>query len=86
MTEAGVPGVESETYYGLIAPAGLPADRIATLHAAMKTALQDPAIRKPLQTRAAAFVGNTPEEFASYIRAEAAKWGEVIRFSGAKLE
>lgn len=86
LAEAGVPGVESLTYYGLIAPAGLPADRIATLHAAMKTALQNPATRKPLEDQGGRIVGNTPEEFAAYIRAEAAKWGEVIRFSGAKLE
>lgn len=86
LAEAGVAGVESETYYGLIAPAGLPADRIATLHAAMKTALQNPATRQPLQDQGGRVVGNTPEEFAAYIRAEAAKWAEVIRFSGAKLE
>lgn len=86
LAEAGVPGVESVTYYGLIAPAGLPADRIAALHAAVRTALESPATRQPLLDQGGRLVGNTPEEFAAYIRAEAEKWGEVIRFSGAKLD
>lgn len=86
LAEAGVPGVESESYYGLIAPAGLPADRIATLLAAIKTALQNPTIRKSLEDQGGRVVGNTPEEFAAYIRAEAVKWAEVVRFSGAKLD
>lgn len=86
LAEAGVPGVESETYYGLIAPAGLPVDRVAALHAAVKAALQAPATRQPLLDQGGRLVGNMPEEFAAYIRAEAEKWGEVIRFSGAKLD
>ena len=86
MAEAGVPGVESESYYGLIAPAGLPADRLATLHAATVAALRAPATRGPLLEQGGRLVGNTPAEFAAYIRAEAAKWGEVIRLSGATLD
>jgi tripartite-type tricarboxylate transporter receptor subunit TctC len=86
MAEAGVPGVESESFYGLIAPAGLAADRVATLHGAVKAALDNPTMRQPLLEQGGRLIGNTPEEFAAYIRSEAEKWGEIIRIAGAKLD
>ncbi|WP_426954789.1 Bug family tripartite tricarboxylate transporter substrate binding protein [Muricoccus radiodurans] len=86
MTEAGVPGVESESYYGLIAPTGIPADRLAALHAAVVAALRNPATRDPLLAQGGRLIGNTPAEFAAYIRSEGEKWGEVIRLSGATLD
>jgi tripartite-type tricarboxylate transporter receptor subunit TctC len=86
MAEAGVSGVESESYYGLIGPAGIPADRIEILHQAVKTALRSPATRQPLLDQGGRLIGNTPVEFTVHIRQEAEKWAEVIRFSGAKLE
>ncbi|WP_431285800.1 Bug family tripartite tricarboxylate transporter substrate binding protein [Humitalea sp. 24SJ18S-53] len=86
MAEAGVAGVESESYYGLIAPAGLPADRLAILNNAVKTALESPATRQPLLDQGGRLIGGTPEAFAAHIRAESEKWAEVIRFSGATLD
>ncbi len=86
LAEAGVPGVESESYYGLIAPAGIPAERLAALHAAVRDACQGPPLRPALIEQGGRVIGGTPAEFAAHIRAEAAKWAEVIRFSGAKLD
>ncbi|PZW48638.1 tripartite-type tricarboxylate transporter receptor subunit TctC [Humitalea rosea] len=86
MAEAGVPGVESESYYGLIGPTGLPADRLEALHQAVKAALQTPGVRQPLMEQGGRIIANSPAEFTAYIQAEATKWAEVIRFSGAKLE
>ena len=86
MAEAGVAGVESESYYGLIAPAGVPADRLATLHRAVAAVLATPATRQALVDQGGRVIGNTPAEFIAHIAAENTKWAEVIRFSGAKLE
>ncbi|NKE43148.1 tripartite tricarboxylate transporter substrate binding protein [Roseomonas frigidaquae] len=86
MAEAGVNGVESESYYGLIGPTGMPAERVAELHRAVRNALQDPATRQPLLDQGGRLIGSSPEEFAAHIRREGEKWAEVIRFSGARLE
>jgi tripartite-type tricarboxylate transporter receptor subunit TctC len=86
LAEAGVPGVESESYYGLIAPAGIPAERLDALYNAIKAACAGPPLRPALIEQGGRVIGSTPAEFAAHIRAEAAKWAEVIRFSGAKLD
>lgn len=86
MAEAGVAGVESESYYGLIAPAGVPADRLAALHRAVTAVLATPATRQALIDQGGRVIGNTAAEFTAHIAAESTKWAEVIRFSGAKLE
>ena len=86
MAEAGVAGVESESYYGLIAPAGMPADRLAALQRAVTAVLATPATRQALIDQGGRVIGNTPAEFTAHIAAESTKWAEVIRFSGAKLE
>jgi tripartite-type tricarboxylate transporter receptor subunit TctC len=86
LAEAGVPGVESESYYGLIAPAGIASDRLAALEQAVRATLVNPAIRQSLLDQGGRLIGNSPAEFAGHIRAEAEKWAEVIRFSGAKLD
>jgi tripartite-type tricarboxylate transporter receptor subunit TctC len=86
MEEAGVPGVESETFYGLVAPAGLSEEHLALLHRTIVAALADPAVRGQLVDQGGEVAGNGPLEFAAHIRAETAKWAEVIRQAGVKME
>ena len=86
MVEAGVQDMDSESYYGLIAPTGISRARIDILHRAAVAALRDPATRAVLVDQGGRVSGNTPEEFATYIAAETRKWGEVIRKAGVKLE
>jgi tripartite-type tricarboxylate transporter receptor subunit TctC len=86
MAEAGVADMDSESYYGLIAPAGLSQAKIEILYRATVAALRDPSIRSLLVDQGGRVSGNTPQEFAAYIEAETAKWGEVIRRAGVKLE
>jgi tripartite-type tricarboxylate transporter receptor subunit TctC len=86
MAEAGVADMESESYYGLIAPAGLPQNKVKMLHKATVAALRDPTIRNVLVDQGGRVSGNSPQEFAVYIRGETAKWGEVIRRAGIRLE
>jgi len=84
--EAGVPGMVSETWYGLLGPAGVPADRIATLHAAARAALEDAETRRQLLDQGGRIVGSTPAEFAAFIRQTHGTWAEVVRVTGVKLE
>mgnify|MGYP002780656431 FL=1 len=84
--EAGVPGMVSETWYGLLGPAGIPPDRVATLLAAARAALDDPETRRQLLDQGGRIVGSTPEEFAAFIRQTYATWGEVVRANNIRLE
>jgi tripartite-type tricarboxylate transporter receptor subunit TctC len=86
MEQAGVKDMDSESYYGLIAPAGLAPAKVEILHRATVAALRDPATRKLLVDQGGRVSGNTPLEFAAYIQAETVKWGEVIRKAGVRLD
>jgi tripartite-type tricarboxylate transporter receptor subunit TctC len=82
VAEAGVPGYEAVQWYGLFAPAKTPREIIGKLHGAMTTVLQSPAIKDKLAIDGADPVGNTPEEFARFLRSETDKWGKVVRMAG----
>jgi tripartite-type tricarboxylate transporter receptor subunit TctC len=84
--EAGVPGLVSETWYGIFGPAGIPADRISILAEAARGALQDPETRRLLMEQGGRVIGSTPEGFGGFIRANHAQWGEVVRATGVRLE
>ena len=86
MAEAGLSGVESGTWYGLLAPAGTPPDRIGALRGALVAALDDAETRRALLDQGGTPVGNTPDEFAAFLRAETAKWGDVIRAAQIRMD
>lgn len=86
LTESGIPGVISETWYALFAPAGTPPDRIAKLNEAAAGALADETIRRALTEQGGTVAGGAPDRLAALLRSEYAKWGEIVRVSGAKLE
>ena len=79
-----LPGYSADTWYGLFAPRGTPQDVIVKVHAAMAKALASADTRAKLLAQGAEPAGNTPAEFAAFIKAENAKWGKVVRDSGAK--
>jgi tripartite-type tricarboxylate transporter receptor subunit TctC len=81
-----VPGYASDTWYGIVAPAGTPKDVVARLHAAAVKALNAPAVRDRLQKLGAEPVGNSPDEFRRLLDKEQALWGKVVKDSGAKVE
>jgi len=83
-TEAGYPGVDAKTINGLIGPAGTPKDYIARVHKAVIKALRQPDFQAKLGDLGFEQVGNTPEEFAKYVRTEIDKWRRVVKASGAK--
>jgi len=86
IAEAGVPGYEAVQWYGLLAPAGTSRDIITRLHAGVVRALQNPDVRQRLLNDGAVPVGNSPEEFANYLRAETTKWAKVVQAAGIKPE
>jgi tripartite-type tricarboxylate transporter receptor subunit TctC len=86
MAEAGAPEVISETWYALFAPAGTPPDRIGILHDAVAAALRDNDVRRSLSDQGGNLVGGTPQELAAFVRAESAKWGELVRLANVKID
>jgi tripartite-type tricarboxylate transporter receptor subunit TctC len=84
--ELGLKGFEATTWHGLVAPEGTPKDIVATLHRAVITALNDPQTRQLLTDLGVDIVGDTPEEFTAYIKAEIPKWAAVIKASGAAAQ
>jgi tripartite-type tricarboxylate transporter receptor subunit TctC len=82
VAEAGLPGFESVQWYALLAPANTPKDIVNRLHGEMVKILQQPEIRQRFANDGATPVGNTPEQFAAYIKSELAKWAKVARGAG----
>jgi tripartite-type tricarboxylate transporter receptor subunit TctC len=85
-TEAGLPDFDVTTWYGLLAPAATPRPIIARLNAEIVQTMREPELNGRLAAMAVDPVTSTPEEFAVYIRQEAAKWGEVVRTAGLRAD
>jgi len=81
-----VPGYEVDAWSGIIAPAGLPRPMLDKLNAAVNTSLEAPEVRKRFAQIGSEGGGGTPEAFGELIRRDSAKWAEVIRRSGARIE
>jgi tripartite-type tricarboxylate transporter receptor subunit TctC len=81
-----VKGYASDTWYGIIAPAGTPKDLIARLNAAAVKALNSPAVKERMQKLGAETVGNSPEEFARLLESEQKLWTRAVKESGAKVD
>jgi tripartite-type tricarboxylate transporter receptor subunit TctC len=86
VAESGVPGYESTTWFGLLAPAGTPREIVDKLNAEVVRGLQSADMKERFEQQSAFPVGNTPEQFTAVLKADTAKWGKVIRDSGIKLE
>jgi tripartite-type tricarboxylate transporter receptor subunit TctC len=86
IAEAGVPGYLAPTWTGVIAPAGVPRPIVDKLNAAINKALTSESFKEKFAKIGDEPAGGTPEEFAATIKADSAKWGDVVRRSGAKLE
>ena len=82
--ESGLPGYVSGTWYGVVAPAGTPAQIVNRLSAAIQRALASPELAASFASKGVEASSNSPEEFSALIRAENQKWGQVIRDAGVK--
>ena len=81
-----LPGFEALQWFGLLMPAGTPPDIVAKLNAEAVKVLHLPEVRERFQAMGLEVVGNTPEQFAAFMRAETVKWGKVVKDSGAKID
>jgi tripartite-type tricarboxylate transporter receptor subunit TctC len=86
MAESGGPAISVEAWYGLLAPAGTPPAALARLHAAFTGALRRPEVVARIAALGFEPVGNSPEDFASFMRTEAAKWKGVIEAAQIRIE
>jgi len=84
--EAGVPEYESTGWFGLVTTAGVPADVISRLQAALVDAFAVPEVRERVIAAGAEPLTNTPQQFAAMIRSETQKWARVVKVSGAKVQ
>jgi tripartite-type tricarboxylate transporter receptor subunit TctC len=86
VAEAGLKGYESSQWYGLFAPAGTSADILNVLNAQIVKIMQSADIKQRLGEEGVVPVGSTREQFATHVKAEIAKWANVIRQSGARVD
>ena len=84
--EAGIPSVRVSGWTGVIAPIGTPPDVLHKLQREIARGLLAQGVKENLEAQGAEPVGSTPEQFTTFIKAEQAKWGKVIKDSGIKLE
>jgi tripartite-type tricarboxylate transporter receptor subunit TctC len=86
LEESGVKGYSVETWWGVVAPAGLPADVVRTLNRAINDAAASEEIRKRFENEGADAFTGTPVEFAAALRDELEGWRKVVREGGLKLD
>jgi len=80
--EAGLPGYEAVSIYGMLAPAGTPPAIVRKLQQEIHKSVADPAVRERFAGLGADAVGSTPEEFGSFLKSESDKWGKIIKDIG----
>ncbi len=86
VAEAGVPGYDLTIWLGFFAPAGTPREVIEKVNAALADVLRSPEMRDRLAQQGVDPIIDSPEEFSAYVNGELARWGKVVRDSGAKLD
>jgi tripartite-type tricarboxylate transporter receptor subunit TctC len=84
--EVGLEPVNRMAYYGIYGPKGMPREVVDKIHAAVKKALEDPAVRKRIEDTGSLIVGNTPQQFADQIKAEYAVYKQVVEKANLKLD
>jgi tripartite-type tricarboxylate transporter receptor subunit TctC len=79
VAEQGVPGIDAEAYWGLLAPAKTPAAIIARMHTEFGNALKSPGVNEKLTQQGVVMTLSPPEEFSRFLENEIARWGKVVR-------
>jgi tripartite-type tricarboxylate transporter receptor subunit TctC len=86
IAESGWPSYEAAAWYGFAVPKGTPPEIVKTLREATVEAINSPQVLSRLETEGAEPVGNTPEEFAAFMKKESIRWADVIRKAGLGLD
>ena len=83
---ASLPGYEATSWFGILVPANTPPDLVKLINTEVVRAINSPAVRERYAAMGAEPVGNTPEQFANFIKSEIAKWTRVVKASGAVVD
>jgi tripartite-type tricarboxylate transporter receptor subunit TctC len=86
IAEAGVPGYQAATWFGVLAPAGTPKEIVAKLNAEIAKVLGAPELINHLKNEGAEVTGGSPGQFRTFLQADIAKWAPIVRASGAQVE
>ena len=86
ISESGIPGFDAGTWMCMFVTAGTPRDIIQRIQLETVRILKMPDVQKALTSEGGEIIGNTPEQFAEYMKAEVQKWAEIVKFSGAKAD
>lgn len=86
MAEAGMPQVEADNWYGVVAPANMPAPVANKLHNASIQALRSPDVTDKLGKQGVITVGSSTPQFTAYVKGEIDRWAEVVKLAGIKLK
>ena len=86
VAESGVPGFETGSWQGIVAPAGTPPEVVKKLHGAVTAILATPEMKEKLVAAGAEVLPQSPEQFGAFIRNEKARWAKVVKESGAKFD
>lgn len=86
IAEAGVPGYEATSWFGMFAPAATPAPVLAKISTALGKVLANPEVKKKIDDQGGEPANETPAQFADFIQKESLKWGKVVKESGASLD
>jgi tripartite-type tricarboxylate transporter receptor subunit TctC len=86
IAESGLPGYEVVQWYAVFVPAGTPREVINRLNSAVVAAVQDPKVRERIVADGGDPVGGTPDELGAILRADHARWGEVVRKAGIRVD
>ena len=86
ISEAGVKGYEASNWNGVVAPTGVPRSVVDRLYRDITATLKETAVTDRMQAAGLEPVGDSPAEFAQYLKAEAAKWGQLVKSAGIKAD
>jgi tripartite-type tricarboxylate transporter receptor subunit TctC len=86
MAESGLPGFESLNWNGVVGPAGMPSDIVNYLNREIVRVMNLPDVKQKVAAQGNFAIGDTPEEFAAFIRAESEKWARVVKQANIKLD
>jgi tripartite-type tricarboxylate transporter receptor subunit TctC len=86
IAEAGVPGYEAPSWFGILVPKGTPPEIVAELNTDINKILAMPDTKKKFLEQGAEPAGGTPEQFAALINSEIPKWAKVVKASGAQID
>jgi tripartite-type tricarboxylate transporter receptor subunit TctC len=86
IAEAGLPGFDAFTWFGVAGPPGMPREIVTRLHGEIVKAVAPPEVRARLEAVGAEVVAGTPEEFSEFQKKEAAKWAKVVKDAGIRPE